>query len=143
HSKKLLRMRRDYLKFLLIHHPLECTICDAGGEYRLQDLVFKHQIERVDIRATRDAKKQLFFSTPLIRYSQDRCVLCLRCVHACREVSGRGVLDLVETGIDARMASTNPRNCISCGECLFVCPVGALTEGLSPLKSRRWQVERH
>jgi predicted molibdopterin-dependent oxidoreductase YjgC len=142
HSEKLLRMRRDYLKFLLIHHPLECPICDAGGECQLQDLVFEHQIEKVDIRATRDAKKQLFFSTPLIRYSQDRCVLCLRCVHACREVSGRGVLDLADNGIEAKMMVTHPEECISCGECLGACPVGSLTENLSPLKSRFWQVQR-
>jgi NADH-quinone oxidoreductase subunit G len=135
-------MRQDYLKFLLIHHPLECPVCDAGGECRLQDLVFEHQIEKVDVRATREAKKQVFFSTPIIRYFQDRCVLCLRCVHACREVSGRGVLDLADNGIEAKMMVTHPEDCISCGECLGVCPVGSLTENLSPVKSRFWQVER-
>ncbi|HVN97439.1 MAG TPA: 2Fe-2S iron-sulfur cluster-binding protein, partial [Syntrophorhabdaceae bacterium] len=41
HSEKLFRMRQDYLKFLLIHHPLDCPVCDAGGECRLQDLVFE------------------------------------------------------------------------------------------------------
>ncbi len=142
HSEKLFRMRQDYLKFLLIHHPLECPICDAGGECRLQDLVFEHKLEKVDIRATREPKKQLFFSTPLIRYFQDRCVLCLRCVHACREVSGRGVLDLADNGIEAKMMVTHPEECVSCGECLGVCPVGSLSENLSPVKSRFWQVQR-
>jgi predicted molibdopterin-dependent oxidoreductase YjgC len=141
-SDKLFAMRQDYLKLILAYHPLDCPICDAGGECDLQDLVFEHRIEKADFAVHRDTKVESY-ATPLIKYWENRCVLCLRCIHACREVSGRGVLDLVETGIDARMAPTNPRSCISCGECLFVCPVGALTEGLSPLKGRPWQVERH
>jgi predicted molibdopterin-dependent oxidoreductase YjgC len=142
HSDRLLKMRQDYLKLLLIHHPLDCPICDAGGECDLQDLVFAHKIEKVDLRATRVGKKIGYYATPLIRYSEDRCVLCLRCVHACREISGRTVLDLVERGIEAKMSPVNGIDCISCGECLSVCPVGALTENVSPIKSRFWQVKR-
>jgi predicted molibdopterin-dependent oxidoreductase YjgC len=141
-SDRLFAMRQDYLKLILAYHPLDCPICDAGGECDLQDLVFEHRIGSADLSVHRGTKVDSY-ATPLIKYWENRCVLCLRCVHACREVSGRGVLDLVDTGIDARMAPTNPRNCISCGECLFVCPVGALTENLSPLKARPWQVERH
>ncbi len=141
-SDKLYAMRQGYLKLILAYHPLDCPICDAGGECDLQNLVFEHKIEKADFTVQRE-KKIDSYATPLIKYWENRCVLCLRCIHACREVSGRGVLDLTGTGIDARMAPTNPRNCISCGECLSVCPVGALTENLSPLKSRPWQVERH
>ena len=140
-SEKLFAMRRDYLKLILAYHPLDCPICDAGGECDLQDLVFEHRIEKADLTVARP-KRVEGYATPLIKYFENRCVLCLRCIHACREISGRSVLDLVETGITARMEPTNRKNCISCGECLFVCPVGALTEALSPLKSRPWQVER-
>lgn len=141
-SEQLFAMRQDYLKLLLIHHPLDCPICDAGGECRLQDMVHEHKIERVNLKATRNDRQPELYATPLIKYFDGRCVLCLRCVHACREVSGRGVLDLVQSGIEARMSPVNRKDCISCGECLNVCPVGALTENVSPLKSRFWQVER-
>ncbi|MBA4390891.1 MAG: hypothetical protein C0399_08120 [Syntrophus sp. (in: bacteria)] len=141
-SEKLFKMRQEYLKFLLIHHPLDCPICDAGGECKLQDLTFEHKVEKVDLTAERETKTAKPYATALIRYSEDRCVLCLRCVHACREISGRTVLALEGSGIEAHMAPVNVNDCISCGECLNVCPVGALTEQSSPLKSRKWQTER-
>lgn len=141
-SDRLFTMRQNYLKFLLIHHPLECPICDAGGECDLQNIVFEHKIEAVDLAAAGPKKRLTSYATPLIKYFENRCVLCLRCVHACREVSGRGVLDLDQKGIEAHMVPVNNTDCISCGECLSVCPVGALTEGVSRIKSRVWQVER-
>ncbi|MEO0248614.1 MAG: 2Fe-2S iron-sulfur cluster-binding protein, partial [candidate division WOR-3 bacterium] len=141
-SEKLFKMRQDYLKLLLIHHPLDCPICDAGGECDLQNLVFEHKIEKVDLRAKRTGSRQAYPASPLLRYFVDRCVLCLRCIHACREVSGRDVLDLVQNGIDAKMTAVRSADCISCGECLSVCPVGSITENLSPIKSRLWQVSR-
>jgi NADH dehydrogenase/NADH:ubiquinone oxidoreductase subunit G len=140
-SERLFRMRQEYLKFLLIHHPLDCPICDAGGECRLQDLCFEHKIEKVDLAAEKEGLATMPYATPLIRYKQDRCVLCLRCVHACREVSGRAVLALEETGIRQGWYQRTAI-IVSCGECLFVCPVGALTEQVSPLKSRKWQTKR-
>ncbi len=141
-SDRLIALRREYIKFLLIHHPLDCPICDAGGECRLQDLTFAHKIDKVDITAEKESTKVQPYSTPLIRYVDDRCVLCLRCVHACREISGRAVLALEGNGIKAHMSPSKPDDCISCGECLSVCPVGALTERVSPLKSRKWQTVR-
>ena len=141
-SDKLFAMRQEYLKFLLINHPLECPHCDSAGECRLQDLVFEHRLECVDLEAEREPKTVKPYATAMIRYAEDRCVLCLRCVHACREVSGRKVLELAGTGIEAAMKPTVPEDCISCGECLFMCPVGALTEQESAQKSRKWQTKR-
>ncbi len=141
-SEKLFAMRQEYVKFLLINHPLECPHCDSGGECRLQDLAFEHRIEKVDLEAEREPKTVKPYATAMIRYAEDRCVLCLRCVHACREVSGRKVLELAGTGIEAAMTPAAPADCISCGECLFMCPVGALTEQESPQKSRKWQTKR-
>ncbi|MBP1749053.1 MAG: formate dehydrogenase subunit alpha [Deltaproteobacteria bacterium] len=141
-SEKLFAMRQEYLKFLLINHPLECPHCDSAGECRLQDLVFEHRLECVDLEAEREPKTVKPYATAMIRYAEDRCVLCLRCVHACREVSGRKVLELAGTGIEAAMKPVVPEDCISCGECLFMCPVGALTEQESPQKSRKWQTKR-
>ena len=55
-SEKLFKMRQEYVKFLLIHHPLECPICDSAGECKLQDLAFGHKIESVDLAAEKEPR---------------------------------------------------------------------------------------
>ena len=140
-SERLFRMRREIIKLLLVAHPLDCPQCDKGGECRLQDLVYEHGIEKAEYAADRKDDKEPY-ATPLIRYWQLRCVLCGRCYRACREVSGRVAIDLAGKGFAGHITPSDRNDCISCGECLSLCPVGALTENLSPVKSRPWQTER-
>jgi predicted molibdopterin-dependent oxidoreductase YjgC len=140
-SEKLFQMRREFLKFILVSHPLDCLRCDKGGECRLQDLVYEHGIEKAEYEAFREDRKETY-ATPLIRYWELRCVLCGRCTRACREISGRAAIDMAGKGFESRIAATDPGDCISCGECLSLCPVGALTETMNPVKSRIWQSER-
>ncbi len=140
-SERLYRMRREIIKLLLVAHPLDCPQCEKGGECRLQDLVYEYGIERAEYAAFRQDDKEPY-ATPLIRYWQLRCVLCGRCYRACREVSGRAAIDLAGKGFAGRITPSDRDDCISCGECLSLCPVGALTENLSPVKSRPWQTER-
>lgn len=140
-SERLSRMRRELLKLILVAHPLDCPQCDKGGECRVQNLVYEYGIEKIEYEAFRKDTKGAY-ATPLIRYWELRCVLCGRCFRACREVSGRAAIDIVGKGFEARIAATDSSDCISCGECLSLCPVGALTENMSPVKSRVWQSER-
>ena len=140
-SDRLLKIRREILNLLLTAHPLDCPQCDKGGECRVQELAYEHGIEKADYTALRIDRKEAY-ATPLIRYWGLRCVLCGRCYQACREVSGRAAIDIKGRGFEARIAPTELNDCISCGECLSLCPVGALTEALSPVKGRCWQSER-
>jgi predicted molibdopterin-dependent oxidoreductase YjgC len=133
-SDVLLGIRQDSLKRLLATHPLDCPICDKAGECMLQDLVFEYGISVGDYQAP-DKRYDVVYSTPLIKYWRDRCVKCFRCVSACREIKGACALDIAESGGTRELAFI-PENCVSCGECLQVCPVGALTENVSPTKGR-------
>jgi predicted molibdopterin-dependent oxidoreductase YjgC len=139
-SELLQGLRQDYMKQLLLHHPLDCPVCDKAGECRLQDLVFELGIKAEKLEPLKERPKTPY-STPLITYWRDRCVLCLRCVTACHEIKGVNALGVTETE-DGRKLEFYPDRCVSCGECLQVCPVGALTENVSPRKGRAFLVKQ-
>ena len=140
HSELLLGMRQESIKQLLVHHALDCPVCDKAGECRLQDLVFEYGIKADELQPP-DKKRDVVYATTLIKHWPDRCVLCLRCVTACREIKGARALDVEETG-GRRQIVGFPDRCVHCGECLQVCPVGALTENLSPKKGRAFLVKK-
>ena len=136
------KMRRQAMELILVNHPLDCPVCDKGGECRLQDLAYEFGIDEQPFHAKKPERDHVPFSTPLIRQWYDRCVLCLRCVHVCHELVGNAAIDIKETGYRSVIYPVAPERCSSCGECLSVCPVGALTEAVNPLRGRVWQVER-
>ena len=136
------KMRRDALKLLLIQHPLDCPVCDAGGECELQNLVYQFGIDRQDYVSERVERPDVPFGTSLIKQWMDRCVMCMRCIQACIEIPGAHVLDLADHGFESHVEAVNADACIACGECLHVCPVGALTDNLNPVKGRVWQMDR-
>lgn len=141
-TQKIKEMRRDILRFMLLNHPLDCPICDKGGECKLQDLVYEYEVADQPFKINYPKKEYKTYSTAAIKHHPDRCVVCSRCVRVCRELVGRDVLDLRGQGFDARVEVVAPERCISCGECLAACPVGALTETVSPTKGRIWQIKR-
>ncbi len=140
-SGQLFRIRQDSLKLILVNHPLDCPVCDKGGECTLQDLVFEFGIDKVEYHAPKQDRLSEY-ATSLIRYWPDRCIMCLRCVTACREIKAIGAIDIRGDGYGSQVVSVHPDKCESCGECLMVCPTGALTENLSRYKGRPWISER-
>ena len=141
-TERVERMRLEALKLLLVNHPLDCPVCDAGGECQLQNRAYEFGINHVEFVTEKIERPSIEYSTPLIRQWMDRCVMCLRCIQACVDIPGSNVLEVAEHGYPSHVKAVRKENCISCGECLHVCPVGALTENLSSIKGRTWQLDR-
>ena len=141
-TERVERMRHEALKLLLVNHPLDCPVCDAGGECQLQNRTYEFGIEKNEFPPEKREFPLIPYGTPLIRQWFDRCVMCLRCIQACLDVPGADVLEVAEHGFASHVKAVRRENCISCGECLHMCPVGALTENLSPIKGRTWQLDR-
>ena len=140
HSDRLFSMRQDVLKAILVHHPLDCPICDKAGQCLLQDLVYEHGISGVEAQAP-TSKFTAPYATTFIKSNPERCVLCLRCVHACTEIQGIGALSMAD-GPDGKRIAYDRDKCVSCGECIQVCPVGAMVEKKTALHWRSWQTEQ-
>ena len=129
------------LKKILLHHALDCPVCDRAGECDLQNIVYKFGITDVAFEP-RAQKRDDAYATSLIRYWPERCILCRRCVTACQSIKGIGAIDIIGEGDEARLVPVAADKCKSCGECLSVCPTGALTENLSRRKGRPWIEKR-
>ena len=140
-SDRLFRIRQDSLKLILVNHPLDCPVCDKAGECVLQDLVYEFGIDSVEYQLPKQERKSEY-ATSLIRYWPDRCIMCLRCVTACHEIKAIGAIDIKGEGYGSQVVVIDPEKCQSCGECLQVCPTGALTENLSRYKGRPWLVNK-
>ena len=144
-TAKLRELRKEYLRFILSYHPLDCPICDRGGACDLQDLVFRLGVESTPYKIS-SQKRPSGGAKPLIpgwiNYWPDRCVMCKRCVTACAEIICNFAIDVIDTGFDAHIDFVDEEKCRRCGECMIYCPIGALTDAVSEIRVRPWNLDK-
>lgn len=144
HTLQVNKLRQTMLELMLASHPLECAICDKAGECTLQDLAYKYGSTRGRFKFPRNNAPQ--HENPLIDTNTNRCVLCGKCVRICWEQQGVGALNFQHRGATTIVSTAfnETLNCEFCGQCMDVCPVGALTPRPSKHRSRVWFMEtRH
>jgi NADH-quinone oxidoreductase subunit G len=141
-SAQVREARKYTLEFLLTNHPLDCPVCDKGGECELQDMVFRYGAGESRFTETKLHVDEQQWS-PVVFYDGPRCILCFRCVRACNEGMGVGALGVVNRGAVSLIAPNegDHLNCDECGQCIDICPVGALTSGSYRYHTRPWEME--
>lgn len=133
HTTRVLNARRTVMEFILSDHPKDCLICPKSGHCELQDMAIRLGIREIpgqEIAAMSTYRKD---TSPSIIRDLDKCIMCRRCEMMCNEVQTVGALSAINRGFMAAVAPAFEQNleyspCTYCGQCVAVCPTGALTE---------------
>ncbi|MEC4675374.1 MAG: NADH-quinone oxidoreductase subunit NuoG [Nitrospirota bacterium] len=143
-TEQLAEVRRGILEFLLINHPLDCPYCDKAGECELQDLVEKYGTAKGRYREKKRTVPESL-EDPVIVRNMGRCIACTRCVRMCEGVQGASAIAVINRGGHSHIEpfSGGRYDCEYCGNCVSVCPVGAIMSRLHRHSYRPWQVKEN
>jgi NADH-quinone oxidoreductase subunit G len=140
-SDEIIQARKATIELLLGNHPLDCPVCDAGGECELQDMTFKYGAPESLYIETKQHREEQQWS-PVVFFDRPRCILCYRCVRMCGEGMDVWALGVQNRGVTSTIAPNggDHLDCEECGMCIDACPVGALTSGSYRYKTRPWEM---
>lgn len=143
-TPKLAKARKTVLELLLVHHPLDCPVCDKAGECALQDLAFKYGPTQSRFTGQRKSDPERI-DAPIIERNPNRCILCGKCVRVCHEHQGVGAINIIGRGFKSKIspAFEETLDCEFCGQCIDTCPVGALGSKPYRFQSRVWFMDEH
>lgn len=142
-SQHLYRLRKTAVELLLSDHPNDCMTCIGTGDCKLQELAYSYGIrENRFAGAMRD--HNTVDANPFITREQNKCVMCGLCVRVCEEVQGVGAIGYAERGFEAKVIPPfgHDLDCEFCGQCVSVCPTGALSGRVWTGKPRMEGVEK-
>jgi NADH-quinone oxidoreductase subunit G len=136
------KARQGVMEFLLINHPLDCPICDQGGECDLQDQAMAFGYDRSRYAENKRAVPEKYMG-PLIKTIMTRCIQCTRCVRFATEIAGAEEIGLVNRGEHAEITTLEQAgNSELSGNMIDVCPVGALTSRPYAFTARPWELRK-
>ncbi|KGP75759.1 NADH dehydrogenase [Desulfosporosinus sp. Tol-M] len=145
-SPDVVESRKIILELLLARHKLECHTCERDGSCKLQDYCYRYGV--TDSRYTGQGQHfGMEDPNPFIKRDYDKCIMCTKCVRACEEITGSQAINLEGRGHHVHIATAfngllQDSPCVLCGQCVMVCPVGALTSKISARKGKSYQVSK-
>jgi NADH-quinone oxidoreductase subunit G len=141
-SEEIQKAQRSMLEFLLANHPLDCPVCDRGGECELQEQTFDwgNLEERFTEKKNYHPEKYL---SPMVANDSQRCILCKRCTRVCDEWMGEQAIEAGNRGASTVIGTYGGwLNCSQCGNCIEVCPTGTLLDGTYRHQHRPWELNQ-
>jgi len=139
-SEEIEKAQRSMVEFLLANHPLDCPVCDRGGECELQEMAFDwgNLEERFTEKKNYYPEKYL---SPMVANDPQRCILCKRCTRVCDEWMGEDAIEAGNRGANTVIGTYGDwLNCSQCGNCIEVCPTGTLLDGTYRHQARPWEL---
>jgi formate dehydrogenase alpha subunit len=142
-TEKLQKIRQQVMQLMLVNHPLDCPVCDAGGECDLQNSCYDLKVDTQRFEGENLNQKDIN-NWPLIQQIPSRCILCEKCVKVCHELVGASALEVKNKGEAAYIDTVDgkPLSCEFCGNCVAVCPTGTLNSKPFKFKARPWAMRK-
>ena len=141
-SERLEQERTNIMRLYDVNHPLECGVCDKSGACDLQNKTLEFGISSQHFSAKDQHRKIEHWG--LINYDPSLCILCEKCVHVCNEIIGDDAIELQFGGYKSSVIPKNSEklDCTFCGECIAVCPVGALVSSDFQYSANAWELSQ-
>ncbi|HJS52828.1 MAG TPA: molybdopterin-dependent oxidoreductase [Pyrinomonadaceae bacterium] len=141
-SPEIEKAQRSMGEFLLVNHPLDCPVCDRGGECELQEVIFDWGDVEERFREEKNKAPEKYLS-PIVANDPQRCILCKRCTRVCSEWMGEDAIEAGNRGSSTVIGTYGGwLNCSQCGNCIEVCPTGTLLDGVYRHATRPWELDQ-
>ncbi|MEP7211468.1 MAG: molybdopterin-dependent oxidoreductase [Acidobacteriota bacterium] len=141
-SPEIEKAQRAMGEFLLANHPLDCPVCDRGGECELQEVIFDWGDVEERFTEKKNAQPEKYLS-PIIANDPQRCILCKRCTRVCDEWMGEDAIEAGNRGVNTVIGTYGGwLDCSQCGNCIEVCPTGTLLDAVYRHETRPWELEQ-
>ncbi|HUE80983.1 MAG TPA: molybdopterin-dependent oxidoreductase [Pyrinomonadaceae bacterium] len=139
-SEEIEKAQRAMLEFLLANHPLDCPVCDRGGECELQEMAFDWGGLEERFTESKNYHPEKYLS-PMVANDPQRCILCKRCTRVCDEWMGEDAIEAGGRGANTVIGTYGGwLDCSQCGNCIEVCPTGTLLDGTYRHQARPWEL---